>query len=585
MCGIFALVSKKNKSTDAAKIILEGLKKLEYRGYDSWGIAVKKGNKIVIDKHIGKIASAQPKLPASYIGFGHTRWATHGGVTVQNAHPFVDCSNTIALIHNGIIDNYLDLKNNLKQKHVFKSETDSEVLLHLIEELSQTHPFAEAVRVAFSKTQGLNAILVLHDDEIVAAKTGSPLVVGFGDNTNYVASDLWSILDHTRQVVFLEDGQLAQITAQKINFMDISSGKSLNLLPQNIHWKQQSSALQNYPHFMLKEIHEQPAIIESLIMEKQPDAKRLAEVIEESRGTFFVACGTASYAALAGQYLFSKLAHIHTNPAIGSEFIYYTHFLNRKSLVIALSQSGETIDTIQSVDLAHQKGATVACLVNVLGSTLYRKSDVKILLECGPEKAVASTKAFIAKVVLLSLTAGYFKSKSITQELISSAEAVKQVFTPSSTRIIKRLATKIKNSPTIFVVGRGLSYPAALEVALKIKEISYIHAEGLPGGELKHGPIALIESGTPCIVIAPDDETYHDTISGAMEMKARGGLIIGITPKPHEVFDLILPIKNCGVATIIPSVVVGQLLAYYLATSLSLDPDKPRNLAKSVTVK
>jgi len=587
MCGIFAVVSKDNKF-NTAKVVLNGLKKLEYRGYDSWGIVVREKDKLIVDKHIGKIANASTTLSQSSIGLGHTRWATHGGVTIPNAHPFLDCNQKIALVHNGIIDNYLEIKINLKKKHTFKSQTDSEVLLHLIEELSETTAsFYQAVRHAFSQAKGLNAILAISQSKVVAAKTGSPLVVGIGKNRNFIASDLWSILDHTQKVVFLEDGEMVEISSKQVNFFNIKTGKSIKPKIQTINWHQESASLNNHPHFMIKEITEQPQVIERLLIEKQPQTKQLANLIKKSKVTFFVACGTAAYAAIAAQYFFSKIAQTHTNPAIGSEFIYCTDFINQKTLVIALSQSGETIDTIQSVNLAQKKGATVVCLVNVLGSTLYRISNKRVLLDCGPEKAVASTKAFIAKIVLLLMTVYHMNGK-LTQglnQLKKAKIAVEEILSANYRQKIKKLAEKIKSSNTIFVVGRGFSYPAALEAALKIKEISYIHAEGLAGGELKHGVIALVEKGTPCIVIAPDDETYHDSISGAMEMKARGGFIIGITSKSHEVFDITFKVKNCGSASIIPNVIISQLFAYELALARDLDPDKPRNLAKSVTVK
>ena len=589
MCGIFAIVSdqKNKKPVNAAQVVLEGLKKLEYRGYDSWGIAVEVDGKLVIDKHTGKIGAARPKLPQSSTGLGHTRWATHGGVTKSNAHPFLDCKKEIGLVHNGIIDNYLELKKSLKRQHTFTSETDSEVMLHLIEEYAQQDSFTEAVRKAFKQAEGLNAILVIHQGKVVAAKTGSPLVVGLGQGQNFIASDLWSILAHTRKVVFLEDGQMVKISPNEVKFFNINSGKRIKPQIKTIAWKQESASRQNYPHFMLKEIHEQPAIIDRLLIDKKAETKDLARLIKKSQQTFFVACGTAAYATIAGQYFFSKLAKVHTDPATGSEFIYYTNFVKPHSLVVALSQSGETIDTIQPVQLSKKKGAKVVALVNVLGSTLYRISDKRILLDAGPEIGVASTKAFTAKIVLLLMTAHYMNGqvKNGEMDLKKSSDAARMVLTPKYQGKVKRLAKKIKDVHSIFVVGRGPSYPAALETALKIKEISYIHAEGLAEGELKHGVIALIEKNTPCIVIAPNDETYHDSISGAMEMKARGGLIIGITSKPHEVFDIILPVKDCGAATLIPSVIVGQTLAYELAVLRGLDPDKPRNLAKSVTVK
>lgn len=586
MCGIFGITGAKN---NAAEVVLAGLKKLEYRGYDSWGIVVKANSHLTVDKHVGKITTATPSLPASNLGLGHTRWATHGGVTVANAHPFVDCNQKLSLVHNGIIENYLELKHQLHKPHTFTSETDSEVLLHLIEELSLKLLLPEAVRQAFSQARGLNAIIIVdaNTNTLIAAKNGSPLVIGLGKQQNLIASDLWSVLDITRRVIFLEDGQLAVITPRKVDLTHIATGKSLTAPVQTINWQAEQSAKGNFPHFMIKEISQQPELLLRLTTEAVPAAQKLAALIKAARGTFLAACGTAAYAALAGQYFFSRLARRHVNPAIGSEFIYYAHFLTPQSLLIALSQSGETIDTIESVKLAQAQGALTVGIVNVLGSTLYRLAQEKILLNAGPEKAVASTKAFSAKLAILLLTASSLADRLAQgqAELRQAAAAVTALLQPAYRLKLTRLAANLHRHSHLFVVGRGQSYPAALEAAIKIKEVSYIHAEGLAGGELKHGPIALIDTGTPCLVIAPQDETYGDVISGAMEMKARGGRIIGISCQPNSVFDDYLPVSNCGQATIIPSVAVAQILAYELALARGLDPDKPRNLAKSVTVK
>ncbi len=586
MCGIFGITGAND---NAAQIVLEGLKQLEYRGYDSWGIVVKHKTSLVADKHIGKIADAVPQLPASRLGLGHTRWATHGGVTDANAHPFLDCHHQLALVHNGIIENYLDLKQQLKAKHTFTSETDSEILLHLIEEYHQDLPLVDAVRKAFAQAQGLNAIIVIDvaTDTLVAAKTGSPLVIGLGEDQNFIASDLWSLLDHTQEVCFLEDGQLAVLTPHKVTLQQVATGETLPLKSQTIDWQEETSSKGDFPHFMIKEISEQPQVLLNILSEKIADVTKLSQLIKASRGAFLAACGTAAYAAMAGEYFFSRIAKRHINPAIGSEFIYHANFLKPESLLIALSQSGETIDTLESVKLAKAQGATTVGIVNVLGSSLYRLVDEKILLGAGPEKAVASTKAFTAKIAILLLTAKLLAGELLDakDQLNHAAQAVKILLTPDYRAKIRQLAVELKNQEHIFVVGRGQSYPAALEAALKIKEVSYIHAEGLAGGELKHGPIALIEPGTPCIVIAPKDETYGDVLSSTMELKARGGRIIGISCEPNPIFDDYLPVVNCGDATLIPQVVIAQLLAYELALARGLDPDKPRNLAKSVTVK
>ena len=338
---------------------------------------------------------------------------------------------------------------------------------------------------------------------------------------------------------------------------------------------------------MLKEIHEQPKIISEISNSSAGQTLKIAKEIKNSKGTYLVGCGTASYACIAGTYLFSKIAKRHVNFAVGSEFGYHLDFLNKQSLVIAVSQSGETMDILESVKKAKEKGSKIASLVNVLGSSLYRLSDHKMLIGAGPEKGVASTKAFtsmIAHLVLLAyaLDGGIKNGQMILNLAVNSS---KEILSPKSINRIKLLAKKIVNSKDVYIIGRGISYPTSLETALKIKEISYIHAEGLAAGELKHGPLALIKKGTPCIAYLPDDETYGANLAGAMEMKARGGFVIGISHKNHEVFDYFIPVKNAGVATIIPNVIVAQLLAYYLTIEKGYDPDMPRNLAKSVTVK
>jgi len=564
MCGIFGYVGTK---TNAASIVLDGLKRLEYRGYDSWGVAVvipaKAG--IQVKKRIGKIGNASVSdLPASSIAFGHTRWATHGGVTQKNAHPHLSCDKRIALIHNGIFENYEEIKKTLKHHH-FVSQTDTEVIVHLVEEYAKTMPLVDAVKKAFSAMKGLNAIIVLSARQIIAIRNGSPLVIGFGNKENFIASDAAALLPYTKRVHFLLDNECAIIEKDAI----------AGIVPhiQTLTWKVAAAEKGNYPNFMLKEIHEQTDIL-STITARASYTKSFEKYIKKSRGAYLIGCGTASYAALAGEYLFSKIAKRHINVAIASEFGYHLDFLTRDSLVIAISQSGETMDILESVKKAKAKGASILALVNAPGSSLTRESDYVIPIGAGPEKAVASTKAFTAMLAHLIILAGGSPKKAVA--------GVRSVL---DNKTIQRIAEKLKHKEHIFAIGRGLSYPTALETALKIKEISYIHAEGLAAGELKHGPLALVTRGIPVIAFLPNDETYGANLAGAMEMKARGGYIIGVSHKLHEVFDEYIHVPDAGEATIIPNVVVAQLLAYYLTIARGLDPDMPRNLAKSVTVK
>lgn len=587
MCGIFGYVGKKDS---AAQIVLEGLKLLEYRGYDSWGIAVKKDKNLALEKHVGKIGEASVFLPKSTLGIGHTRWATHGGVTVANAHPHLDCGREVAVIHNGIIENFQELKEELiKKGHKFLSETDTEVVPHLVEDNLKRKGFASSVRDAFNALSGLNAIVVAYapSGELVAAKTGSPLVVGVGKDGLFVASDAAGILNHTRKILFLEDNQMV-ILGKDLQLIRLPKGEKVRPTIHTLTWKFEQVQKGKFKHFLLKEIYEQPSVLENIALNYDAQTRKLASLVENAFGTFMLGCGTASYAGLAGTYLFSKIAKKHVNFSIGSEFEYLEDYLTPKSLIIAISQSGETIDVVNPVEKAKKKGSKIAVLVNVLGSTLYRQADYKVLLGAGPEKAVIGTKSFVAMIAVLLLTAFTFvKKQHEGKELLKMAsENVKEILQERSIKNIKKLAESLRRKEHVYIIGRGLSYATALETTLKLKETSYIHAEGFAGGELKHGVIALIEKSTPCIVIAPNDETYDDVISNAQEVAARGGLIIGIGPRNNRVFDGWLQTQDVEEATIIPQVVLIQLLAYYLALAKGIkDPDKPRNLAKSVTVK
>lgn len=580
MCGIFGYIGSRS---DAAKIVFDGIKSLEYRGYDSWGVATISDSKLYVKKRAGKIGDNNiNELPNGSVAIGHTRWATHGGVTDSNAHPHLDCLGTTAVIHNGIFENYESYKKQLiKDGHKFKSETDTEVVAHMLESLTP--------RQVFNKMEGLNAIIstTTKKREIVAARNGSPLVVGFGIGENFLASDASALIPYTKKVYFLEDYEMATLTGKSIEIRNVKTGKIKKIKTQTLTWKITEGEKGNYPDFMLKEIYEQPKILSEISSSSLNQAVKIAGEIKKSKGSYLVGCGSASYAAIAGTYLFSKVAKRHINFAIGSEFGYHLDFLTKDSLVIAISQSGETMDILESVKKAKEKHAKIASLTNVLGSSLYRLSDYKMLIGAGPEKSVASTKALTGMLAHLILVAYSLNGQAKTGQIVlgSSIESTKKILSAKYIKVIKNLVNKIKDAKNIYVIGRGLSYPVSLEAAMKIKEISYIHAEGLAAGELKHGPLALVEKGTPCIVFLPDDETYGANLAGAMEMKARGGFVIGISFKPHEVFDYFIEVKDAGVGTIIPNIIIAQLIAYYLTIKKGLDPDKPRNLAKSVTVK
>ena len=592
MCGIYGYIGKQK---NASEIVFEGLKTLEYRGYDSWGLAIKTAKKLAVEKHVGKIGKLTLDetfaTVSSPFAIGQTRWATHGGVTVENAHPHLDCQKQIAVVHNGIIENFQELKKILQQQgHTFASETDTEVIAHLIEEKLKTTGFATAVRDAFNTLHGMNAILVAYapSKELVAAKTGSPMVIGVGENEYFVASDASGIVKHTKDVIFLEDNQMV-ILGETMKLLELPGGKEIKPVMQKLDWEFEEAHLGHYKHFFIKEIHEEPRVIENIAINVIAETKTLAKLIHDAFGTFIIACGSASYAGIGATYLFSKIAKKHINFSIGSEFNYIEDFITSQTLVIPISQSGESIDVIDPITrVKKEKGATVAAIVNVLGSTLYRIADFNLLLNSGPEKAVVATKSFTAMIATLILTAYTFadKQKEGQEHLLKAAKNVTHILTDTYIEKIKAVAQKLAHKEHIYIIGRGLSYTAALEATLKIKEATYIHAEAFPGGELKHGVIALIEKGTPCIVFAPDDETYDEIVSNAQEVKARGAYILGIGPKNNTVFDDFLPTEDIKEATILPQVTIAHLLGYFLALARGMkDPDKPRNLAKSVTVK
>lgn len=595
MCGIFGYVGQK---TTGPQIVLDGLKFLEYRGYDSWGVAVVPNGKvrdeehtIVVKKRTGKIGAGTVKdLPAGTLAFGHTRWATHGGVTEKNAHPHLDCTKKIAVIHNGIVENHEHLRAMLKKKgHTFISETDTEVIAHLVEEYTKTMMFSKAVQKTFIELDGLNAIILIdtQSHEMIAARNGSPLVVGFGNGENYLASDPAALLKHTKQVHFLDDNEMVIVTDHSIHIYNATTGDKIHPRKQILTWTAQEAEKGAYPYFMLKEIHEQAGLLSEIASESFEQSVMIAKELNRAPRVYMVGAGTSAHAARTASYFFSLIAKKLINFGVASEFDHRLAVMPDKSALVALSQSGETMDLIDIVKKTKTKKIKIFSLVNVAGSTLWRMSDIPMAIGAGPEKGVASTKAFTAIIAHLLLIAHAMigRIKEGQKMLIDAAKATKGVSTKEYTQRIVELTQKLKDAQHMYIIGHGLSYCAALEGALKIKEISYIHAEGIPAGELKHGTLALVTKGTICMVIAPHDEHYQSTMANAMEMKARGGYIIGISDTNDKVFDEFLPVSNVGIATIIPNIIVMQLLAYYLTVDRGYDPDMPRNLAKSVTVK
>jgi len=587
MCGIFGYIGPRN---NALQLVVEGLKKLEYRGYDSWGVATEFEGKLFIEKHTGKISgvdAGQFKSKPSHFAMAHTRWATHGGVTDVNAHPHCDPARTVAVIHNGIIENYEAIKQELGPEN-FVSQTDTEVIAHLIGHYRKTMGFTEAVLTAVRRLKGRYAIVALNvgTQELVAARRGSPLILGVGDKEYFLASDIPAFLEYTQNVMYLDDNEMVVIDGGA-NFINIETGQPVQKRLINIDWKAESAEKGEYDHFMLKEIMEQKETILRAINHSDEDILKIAQTIRESRGCFFSGCGTAGKMCMVGEYFFSIIAHRHVNFAAASEFPIFHHFLRPESLLVVVSQSGETADVLEAMEAAKRKGSKVLSIVNVEGSTIAHQSDFSILINAGPEKAVASTKVSTSQMALLLLLA--YTMKGQIQEgrrvLAEVASQINDMINPRFLTYIKSVAESIKVHDHIYIIGKAENYPIALESAIKIQEVSYIHAEGFAAGELKHGPLALITKGTPCIALIANDEVKSDVINNTRELKARGAHIIGIAPERHEVFDEWIKVPDVGVASPLVNIIPIQLLAYYLSVLRGLDPDMPRNLAKSVTVK
>lgn len=589
MCGIFAIVN--DKTHQAAQTTLEGLKRLEYRGYDSWGVAVvpDDNHAVAVEKHAGKIGEAVTQLPRGTIAIGHTRWATHGGVTDTNAHPHVDCTGRIVVIHNGIVENYQELKAILlKKHHIFTSETDTEVIAHLIEDKIRKEPIEKAVFSVFKELIGSNAIGVLdaQTKTIVACRNGSPLAAGVGNDQYFLASDVTPFLKYTRDVLFLSDGEGIVLTPKGVTLYDLASEKVKKAKPQRLDWKIQDAQKGGYPHFLLKEIMEQVTTIPKTAFINTQEIKKVARLVKEADRVVLTACGTASYCALATTHFLAE-AGIESHVYGAYEFLPFSRFADKKTVVIAISQSGETADTLIAARAAKNNGAKLVAVVNARGSALERLADITLPVGAGPEIAVVSTKAFTAQLSTL-----YLVSRAASGHSTQGVAEIKELGITLKGWINQRLhgevihlAKTLMNNEHIYLIGKYLGYPTALEIALKIKETSYIHAEPFAAGELKHGVITLIQKGTPCIAIGDDQETKLELLSSAAELKARGGMIIGISPYESSEFDSLLKTPDVGALTIIPNVIVGQLLGYYLGIGRGADPDKPRNLAKSVTVK
>lgn len=589
MCGIFAY---SGELCEAGQLVLKGLKQLEYRGYDSWGVTwlPSTADELVVEKSVGKIGTSHiaDSHPAG-LALGHTRWATHGGVTVANAHPHLNQSKTLAIVHNGIVENYQSLKIELLRKgYIFSSETDTEVVLHLLEENLKDTDLLHAAQKTFSFITGLNAVVVVYvpTQEIIAFRNGSPLVFGKNTQSNLLASDSIALSEYCHSAYFLEDGDLLQIKNKKALLYTATNLHRKKIRMTKLEFGISEIEVGNYSSYLAKEIAEQPQIILHAADQLGSQIKKYAKTI--SNDLILVGCGTAYHAALLGTYYFARITHLQVAAMTGSEFYTWRGILDATQFVIFLSQSGETIEITEHLPYLQATHIPYGAIVNRVGSTLERTSTIKIMLGVGPEQSVLATKSYSAKVIALFLlaheyvgTIAYAKKllrlSSVAAEAVLAATYVKKHISP--------LAKILAKQTHIFIIGRGLTYPLALEAALKLKEATYIHAEAFAAGELKHGAIALIEKGTPCIVFTFDDELDQTIISSAMEVKSRGAFVIGIGSNHNTVFDYFIPITNVGELTILPAIIVIQILTLHIALLLGNDPDKPRNLAKSVTVR
>jgi len=608
MCGIIGYIGSK----EAVPILMSGLKKLEYRGYDSAGIAVLKDNKIKIVKCKGKVIKLENLLekgaPKGNVGLGHTRWATHGRPNNINAHPHNGCNSEVVVVHNGIIENYKPLKERLiSQGHNFVSETDTEVLPHLIESNYQDD-LTLAVKESIKEIEGSYAIGVISTRDpgkVVASRCGSPLIIGIGEGEMYIASDIPALLSYTNRVIFLEEKEIATITKDGAEIID-SEGKILQKEVINIDWDEEMTEKSGYKHFMLKEIFQETMVIRNNLEDRINLSAKTLELndlslpldkIKEIERISILACGSSYYTALAGKYIFEELTGIPVEVDYSSEFRYRKILLGKKDLTILISQSGETADTIAALRACREAGSYILALTNVRGSTISREADSVMYIKAGPEIGVATTKAFIGQLMCLYLLSLYFAQvrealnsseiKKIISELMKLPQLV-EIILLKDPEIIK-LSKEFNKYHNFLYLGRGINYPIALEGALKLKEISYIHAEGYPAGEMKHGPIALLDKTFPVVVIVPQDKVYTKVINNIKEVKARDTMVLAIaTEGDKEITSIVDKVfyipKTLDILYPILSVIPLQLFAYHIADRLGCDVDKPRNLAKSVTV-
>lgn len=588
MCGIFGYVGHKN----ASKAVLEGLKRLEYRGYDSWGIAVV-ADEIRLSKKVGAIGDLDSVrlFPPSKVGIGHTRWATHGGISDINAHPHFSTDKSFCLAQNGIVENYEELKKQLLKKgYKFQTETDTEVIVRLVEDqLKKGKDLKEAVRWTFLQLEGRNTIILLtKTGQIIAARNGSPLVIGVGEGEIFFSSDTLSFAPHAKKMIVIDNGQLVYSDGKGVKILDIKSQKPVALKLENTGINGDKVNKEGYDHFMLKEISESPYVINQVVSHDGVAFTGLIEAIKAAENVYTIGSGTAGVAASQIAFYLRNLAQIKAVSVIGADIYEYYHLLKENDLLIAPSQSGETADVLEVMEFAKNKGVKIASYVNMSGSTMTRVSDFKFMANAGPEICVMSTKVFTSQIAWGYLLAKVMSGKEEEGKvnLKKLAEAMDTYLnTQSSHEIIKKVAKKLANKKDIFLLGKYQNFNIVKEGMVKIIEGSYVHAHAMPAGDLKHYAITLMEKGVPVIVCVSEDIAKTDVLNAVNEVKARGAEVIGISSQKHEKFDYHIPVLDTGETSAIMNIIPLQLLSYYMAVELGHNVDKPRNIAKSVTVK
>ncbi|MGD1836011.1 MAG: glutamine--fructose-6-phosphate transaminase (isomerizing) [Nitrososphaeraceae archaeon] len=589
MCSIIGYLG----NSSAASVLVNSLKRMEYRGYDSVGMATLDNSKICLRKDIGRVpevdASMNLGLMPGKIGVGHTRWATHGQVTKFNAHPHTDCNNEIVVVHNGIINNYLSLKKKLsKEGHIFKSQTDSEVIAHVVESnLKKYQDIKKVIQETCNLLEGTYAFVVIFKSGIVAgARFDEPLILGLDKTGTFISSDVLGFIEYTDKSIFLDNGDIVILDGHNISIFDYY-GNKVNRSIDQVAWEFSDIDKGKYAHYTIKEIHDQNSTISRSIIQKTDILDKFINIIRNSKHVYITGSGSSYHSALLAKYLFYKFPRIRTEIIMSSEFEHIKDFLDGESVIIAISQSGETADVLDCAKIAREKGSKILSIVNISTSSLSRLSDYSLTINCGPEIGVAATKSFTSQISIIYSIIG----KLIDQKFEflgypnKFEDCVNELLNMGND--IEKIADIIKSTQDIYILGKGIHYPIALEGSLKIKELAYIHAEGIAAGEIKHGPLALVENNTIVIIINPSDETYKDTLNIAHEMKSRGAKLIGISDRNNVLYDYYISIPKFMNMNINPilEIIPLQLLSYYLAIKKNINPDYPRNLAKSVTVK